>query len=92
VVECARLEIWFRGNPNVGSNPTLSASTDYEAARSLFGRRAVARARWLGAHLEAQNTPREQRCEAALHQYPAQVPNEVGKQIAEIPELGTLAR
>jgi hypothetical protein len=30
----------------------------------LFGRRAVARARWLGAHLEAQNTPREQRSAA----------------------------
>jgi len=62
----------------------------YEAARSLFGRRAVARARWLGAHLEAQNTPREQRSEAALHQYPEQVLSEVGKQIAEIPELAEL--
>ncbi len=54
-----------------------------------------ARARWLGAHLEAQNTPREQRSEAALLQYPEQVPSEVCKQIAEIPELaelGTLAR
>jgi hypothetical protein len=27
VVECARLEIWFRCKPNVGSNPTLSASS-----------------------------------------------------------------
>ena len=71
----------------------LNASGRAPRARDL--RRAVARARWLGAHLEAQNTPREQRSEAALHQYPEQVLSEVGKQIAEIPELaelGTLAR
>jgi 2-polyprenyl-6-methoxyphenol hydroxylase-like FAD-dependent oxidoreductase len=64
----------------------------YEAARLEFGRRAVARARWLGAHLEAQNTPRALRREADLHQDPKVVMVEVGKQIREIPELAELAR
>jgi 2-polyprenyl-6-methoxyphenol hydroxylase-like FAD-dependent oxidoreductase len=62
----------------------------YEAARLAFGRRAVARARWLGAHLEARNKPPNERTEAEQHQDPKVVMVEVGKQIREIPELAEL--
>lgn len=63
----------------------------YDAARRLFGSRAVARARWLGRHLEAQNKPRALRKPDELSQSPAEVMQEVGKQISEIPELAAAA-
>lgn len=36
MVECARLEIWFRFRPNVGSNPTLSASSSSQAVLAVL--------------------------------------------------------
>lgn len=63
----------------------------YEASRRVFGARAVARGRWLGAHLEAQLKPRDQRTEAELHQRAEDVLREVGKQISEVPELADAA-
>ena len=68
---------------------TLSASTDYKAARDA---QCLADEILAAGHDLDVALPRY---EAALHQYPEQVLSEVGKQIAEIPELaelGTLAR
>jgi 2-polyprenyl-6-methoxyphenol hydroxylase-like FAD-dependent oxidoreductase len=63
----------------------------YDAARRLFGTRAVARARKLGAHIEAQTSkPRELRTPEELHQDPAVVMRDVGARLAEIPELAEL--
>jgi 2-polyprenyl-6-methoxyphenol hydroxylase-like FAD-dependent oxidoreductase len=71
-----------------------AANGDLEAAlphyaedRQRFGVRIVERARRLGAHLEAQLKPREQRTEAELHQRPEIVLREIGARLADIKEL-----
>lgn len=76
----------------VHKNDWVRALGQYEQARLTFGQRAVARGRWLGAHLEAQNKPRSMRTKEELHQYPEVVAREVGKQIKEIPELAELVQ
>ena len=76
----------------VHKNDWVRAMGQYEQARLTFGQRAVARGRWLGAHLEAQNKPRSMRTKEELHQYPEVVAREVGKQIKEIPELAELVQ
>ncbi|HXF67629.1 MAG TPA: FAD binding domain-containing protein [Burkholderiales bacterium] len=50
----------------------------YERERRLFGERIVARARWLGAHLEAQSEPRAARGAAGLEQRPEVLMREIG--------------
>src|ERR1035438_5848010 len=57
VVEGARLESVFRGNSNVGSNPTLSASpsglestSSHPAYRSVEAKKKGGLAEWLKAH------------------------------------------
>jgi 2-polyprenyl-6-methoxyphenol hydroxylase-like FAD-dependent oxidoreductase len=63
----------------------------YEQARRLFGQRVVARARALGAHLQAHAVP----CERLLtdangHQRPEAVLSECGANLADIAELAEL--
>jgi 2-polyprenyl-6-methoxyphenol hydroxylase-like FAD-dependent oxidoreductase len=74
----------------IAANPTdlRAALARYEAERSHFGRGIVARARRLGAYLEAQLKPREWRTAAELVQNPEQVMREIGAPLAGIRELG----
>ncbi len=75
----------------VGAEGDLhTALAQYEVKRRLFGTRAVARSRRLGAHLEAQLKPREMRSEEELHQRPEVVMREAGAQLSTIPELAEL--
>lgn len=66
------------------------ARETYEVRRTLFGTRAIARSRRLGAHLEAQLKPRELRTNDELHQRPEIVLRELGAQLSTIPELAEL--
>jgi 2-polyprenyl-6-methoxyphenol hydroxylase-like FAD-dependent oxidoreductase len=64
----------------------------YDKERRIFGSRVVARARQLGAYLQAQLKPRDQRTASELHQDPAVVMREIGAPLANIRELsGTAA-
>jgi len=66
-----------------------AALARYNESVCRFGRLAVARGRWLGAHLEAQVTkPRSERTEHELHHMPLPVLlREYGAPLAEIPDL-----
>ena len=59
----------------------------YDEEAGEFGRRAVARARYLGAHLEAQHKPRELRTPAELSRDPEKWIRESGARLRDIPEL-----
>lgn len=64
----------------------------YDVQQREFGNRVVARARYIGSHLEAQAKPREARTAAELHRDPAQVMRESGAQMADVPELISVVR
>jgi 2-polyprenyl-6-methoxyphenol hydroxylase-like FAD-dependent oxidoreductase len=55
-----------------------AALTRYDRERRQFGRRLVARGRYLGGYLEAQLKPREARTPAELHRCPETVMREFG--------------
>jgi 2-polyprenyl-6-methoxyphenol hydroxylase-like FAD-dependent oxidoreductase len=57
-----------------------------------FGRRVVARARYLGAHLEAQHKPRELRTAHELSRDPQQWVRESGARLCDIPDLIEVVR
>jgi 2-polyprenyl-6-methoxyphenol hydroxylase-like FAD-dependent oxidoreductase len=59
----------------------------YDEEQGEFGRRTVARARYLGAHLEAQHKPRELRTPAELSRDPEKWIRESGARLCDIPEL-----
>jgi 2-polyprenyl-6-methoxyphenol hydroxylase-like FAD-dependent oxidoreductase len=59
----------------------------YDEEQGEFGRRAVARARYLGAHLEAQHKPRALRTPAELSRDPERWIRESGARLSDIPEL-----
>ena len=62
----------------------------YDALRGEFGRRCVARARRLGAYIEARSRPELAWSEAQLDQRPERVLHETAASPAEIPELAAL--
>ena len=62
----------------------------YDALRGEFGRRCVARARRLGAYIEARSRPELAWSEAQLDQRPERVLHETAASLAEIPELAAL--
>jgi 2-polyprenyl-6-methoxyphenol hydroxylase-like FAD-dependent oxidoreductase len=59
----------------------------YDRERRLFGTRVVARARRLGAYIEAQLKPRELRTPEECDQRPEIVMREIGANLADIGEL-----
>jgi 2-polyprenyl-6-methoxyphenol hydroxylase-like FAD-dependent oxidoreductase len=59
----------------------------YDRERRDFGTRIVARARRLGAYLEAQNKPYEQRTEAERHRTTEKVMQETGAPLIDMREL-----
>ena len=59
----------------------------YDQEQGEFGRRTVARARYLGAHLEAQHKPRELRTPTELSRDPEKWIRESGARLRDIPEL-----
>ncbi len=73
--------------------PTLDAAlARYDRERRHFGGGLVARGRRLGAYLEAQLKPREQRSPTELHQDPLTVMREMGAPLAGVRELSAVAR
>jgi len=64
----------------------------YNEEEMEFGQRVVARARYLGAHLEAQHKPREQRTAHELSRDPEQWVRESGARLRDIPELIEVVR
>lgn len=72
-------------------NDLDAALSRYHREQHRFGTAVVARARKLGAHLEAQlSKPRELRTEEELFQDPAIVMRNIGARLRDIPELITL--
>jgi 2-polyprenyl-6-methoxyphenol hydroxylase-like FAD-dependent oxidoreductase len=69
-----------------GADLTMALS-QYDREAGEFGRRAVARARYLGAHLEAQHKPRELRTPHELSRDPAKWIRESGARLRDVPEL-----
>jgi 2-polyprenyl-6-methoxyphenol hydroxylase-like FAD-dependent oxidoreductase len=63
----------------------------YDTLRSEFGRRCVARARRLGAYIEARSRPHAGWTAAQLDQSPERLLREVAASLGDIPELATLA-
>jgi 2-polyprenyl-6-methoxyphenol hydroxylase-like FAD-dependent oxidoreductase len=65
----------------------------YDRKVTEFGRRCVARAQWLGAHLEAQmSKPREMHTDHERNHLPFErMMQEFGQKIADIPELAEIA-
>ena len=62
----------------------------YNLLRGEFGRRCVARARRLGAYIEARSRPELRWTPAQLDQRPERVLHETAASLAEIPELASL--
>lgn len=62
----------------------------YDRLRSEFGRRCVARARRLGAYIEARSRPDLQWTPAQLDQSPQRVLQETAASLSDIPELAAL--
>ena len=60
----------------------------YDRSRGEFGRRCVARARALGAYIEARARPGACWTTEALDQSPERILREIGAKIADIPALG----
>jgi 2-polyprenyl-6-methoxyphenol hydroxylase-like FAD-dependent oxidoreductase len=69
-----------------------AALHQYNELQHAFGTRLVARARRIGAHLEAQGKPRELRTPEELHQNPAVFMRESGARLKDIPELMELIK
>ncbi len=70
-----------------------AALSRYDREQHRFGTAVVARARKLGAHLEAQlSKPREQRSEEELFQDPVIVLRNIGARLRDIPELISLVQ
>jgi len=68
------------------------ALKQYDRLQREFGTRLVARARRIGAHLEAQGKPRELRTSEELHQNPQVFMRESGARLRDIPELIELVK
>ena len=69
-------------------NETLeNALQKYSDVRGEFGRRCVARARRLGAYIEARSRPGRAWTPEQLDQRPERVLNEVARALGDIPEL-----
>jgi 2-polyprenyl-6-methoxyphenol hydroxylase-like FAD-dependent oxidoreductase len=62
----------------------------YDTLRSEFGRRCVARARRLGAYIEARSRPHAGWTAAQLDQSPERLLREVAASLGDIPELASL--
>ncbi len=62
----------------------------YAGLRGEFGRRCVARARRLGAYIEARSRPEASWSEAELDQSPQRVLHETAASLGDIPELAAL--
>lgn len=62
----------------------------YDTLRGEFGRRCVARARRLGAYIEARSRPDLPWREAQLDQRPERVLHETAASLSDIPELASL--
>jgi len=62
----------------------------YDALRGEFGRRCVARARRLGAYIEARSRPDAAWTPAQLDQSPERVLHETAASLSDIPELASL--
>jgi 2-polyprenyl-6-methoxyphenol hydroxylase-like FAD-dependent oxidoreductase len=67
-----------------------AALAEFDAEQTEFGRRVIARARHVGAHLEAQNKPREQRTPHELHRDPVWFMKESGARLCDIEPLREL--
>jgi len=65
-----------------------AALARYERLRGEFGRRCVARARRLGAYIEARARPDRGWTEEQIDQRPERVMREVAASLSDIPELG----
>jgi 2-polyprenyl-6-methoxyphenol hydroxylase-like FAD-dependent oxidoreductase len=71
-----------------GSGDDIAAGlARYDEEQGEFGRRAVARARYLGAHLEAQHKPRALRTAVELSRDPEKWIRESGARLRDVPEL-----
>jgi 2-polyprenyl-6-methoxyphenol hydroxylase-like FAD-dependent oxidoreductase len=68
-------------------NDLEKALARYDRLRTEFGRRCVARARRLGAYIEARSRPERKWTPEQLDQRPERVLNEVARALADIPEL-----
>jgi 2-polyprenyl-6-methoxyphenol hydroxylase-like FAD-dependent oxidoreductase len=66
-----------------------TALARYEHERRPFGTAIVARARHLGAYLQAQLKPRAERREVELYQQPEVVMREIGSPLVDIRELSS---
>jgi len=64
-----------------------AALARYDQEQGEFGRRVVARARYLGAHVEAQHKPRELRTGVELDRDPKLFMLESGARLCDIPDL-----
>lgn len=62
----------------------------YKSLRGEFGRRCVARARRLGAYIEARSRPEVKWTAAQLDQSPERVLRETAASLSDIPELASL--
>lgn len=67
-----------------------AALARYGRLRGEFGRRCVARARRLGAYIEARSRPEARWTAAQLDQRPERVLHETAASLSEIPELASL--
>ena len=73
--------------------PTIDAALRrYDIERRRFGVGLVARGRRLGAYLEAQLKPVDQRAPSEMHQDPMTVMSEMGAPLAGVRELSAAAR
>jgi len=68
-------------------NDFQKALARYDSLRTEFGRRCVARARRLGAYIEARSRPGRAWTPEQLDQRPERVMNEVARALGDIPEL-----
>jgi len=64
-----------------------AALARYDRLRSEFGRRCVARARRLGAYIEARSRPERGWTAEELDQRPERLLREIARELSEIPEL-----
>lgn len=72
------------------SNDLEKSLKRYETLRGEFGRRCVARARRLGAYIEARSRPELPWTAAQLDQSPQRVLRETATSLSDIPELASL--
>ena len=67
-----------------------TALARYDRLRGEFGRRCVARARWLGSYIEARSRPERHWTAEELDQRPERVLHEFASSLADIPELAAI--